>query len=53
MHTASGIAAAAFIMIEEIVIGGIVVKNVQGSVIQGYDGQSLLGMSFLRKLAGF
>jgi aspartyl protease family protein len=53
VHTASGIARAAPITIQEIVLGDIIVKNVRGAVIQGYTGRSLLGMTFLSRLDGF
>ena len=51
--TANGTARVAPIMIDEITIGDIVVNNVRGVVIEGHQGSSLLGMTFLRKLAGF
>jgi aspartyl protease family protein len=34
-------------------IGDVVVDNVAGSVVSGRLDQSLLGMSFLRRLSGF
>jgi aspartyl protease family protein len=52
-HTANGTARFAPIVIEEITIGDIVVRNVQASVIDSPMEGSLLGMTFLRKLAGF
>ncbi len=53
VNTANGVARVAPIMIDEITIGDNVVRNVQGAVIEGHTGKSLLGMTFLRKLAGF
>ena len=53
VNTANGVARVAPILIDEITIGDNVVRNVQGAVIEGHTGQSLLGMTFLRKLAGF
>jgi aspartyl protease family protein len=52
-NTANGVARLAPIMIDEITIGDNVITNVQGAVIEGHTGKSLLGMTFLRKLAGF
>lgn len=51
--TANGIARFAPVIIDEIAIGDIVVRNVQASVIDSPMEGSLLGMAFLRKLAGF
>ena len=51
--TANGVARIAPVMIDEITVGDHVVRNVQGVVIEGHTGESLLGMTFLRKLAGF
>jgi aspartyl protease family protein len=52
-NTANGVARIAPIMIDEIVIGDHIVSNVQAVVIEGHTGKSLLGMTFLRRLAGF
>ena len=52
-NTANGVARFAPVTIDEIVIGDHVVRNVQGAVIEGHTGNSLLGMTFLRKLSGF
>ena len=52
-NTANGIARFAPVMIDEITIGDHVVRNVQGVVIEGHTGESLLGMTFLRKLRGY
>jgi len=49
----NGIARVAPVMIEEITIGDNMISNVRGVVIQGHTGKLLLGMIFLRKLAGF
>ena len=51
--TANGIARVAPIMIDEITVGDHIISNVQGVVIEGHTGKSLLGMTYLRKLAGF
>ena len=40
-------------MIDGITIGDNVISNVRGVVIEGHTGNLLLGMTFLRKLAGF
>lgn len=52
-NTANGIARFAPVVIDEIAIGDIVVRDVQASVIDSPMEGSLLGMAFLRKLAGF
>lgn len=52
-NTANGVARVAPVMIDEITVGDHVINNVQAVVIEGYEGKSLLGMTFLRKLAGF
>ena len=38
-------------MIDEITIGDIVVHNVRGVVIEGHQGSSLLGMTYLNRFA--
>lgn len=54
MATANGVAAAAPIRIAEMRVGGITLRGVEAVVMQpGALGTSLLGMSFLRRLAGF
>jgi len=53
-RTANGIAKSAPVMIDEIEIGGIAVRNVQGSVSEpGRLHVTLLGMSFLSRLKRF
>lgn len=52
-HTANGTARFAPIVIDEIAIGDIIVRNVQASVIDSPMDGSLLGMTFLRELDGF
>lgn len=53
INTANGINRAASITLPYIKIGDIEVQNVRASIVQqGLDG-SLLGMSFLSRLAGF
>lgn len=47
--TANGIVATAPVTIKLIEIGDIVDENVPASVVQGEMGQSLLGMSYLRR----
>jgi len=51
--TANGSNYAALVLINEIKIGNIVVRDVQGSVNREGLEQSLLGMSFLNKLDGY
>ena len=53
VKTANGNARAAPVTIDEIIVGDHVISNVRGVVMEGYTGPSLLGMTFLRKLAGF
>jgi len=53
VNTANGIGRVAPVMIDEITIGDNVISNVRGVVIEGHTGNLLLGMTFLRKLAGF
>lgn len=53
-RTANGIARAAIVMIDEIEIGGITVRDVRGSVAEpGRQHITLLGMSFLGRLKSF
>lgn len=52
-NTANGQIRVAPLVIDEIIIDGHSVTNVQGSVSEAPLHISLLGMSFLRKLAGF
>jgi len=51
--TANGTSMGARVRLNRIVIGDIAVDNVSGSVVSGQLEQSLLGMSFLRRLSGF
>ena len=54
-QTANGTARAAPVLLPEIRVGNVSVRDVQAFVSQpgALTGQSLLGMSFLRKLSGF
>lgn len=52
-RTANGSSVGAGVRIDRIRIGDIVVDDVQGHVAGGDLGESLLGMSFLRRLSGF
>lgn len=52
-RTANGTSFGAPVRIASIKIGDIVVDDVQGHVAAGELGQSLLGMSFLRRLSSF
>lgn len=52
-RTANGTSFGAAVRIDRIRIGDIVVDDVAGHVAAGDLGQSLLGMSFLRRLSGF
>ncbi len=52
-RTANGTSFGAAVRIDRIRIGDIVVDDVTGHVAGGELGQSLLGMSFLRRLSGF
>ena len=54
MQTANGIAKAAPVTIDRLVIGNITVRNVQAAVGErGLLGTNLLGMSFLKRLHKF
>lgn len=53
IHVASGVARAAPVMLQQIRIGALVVDNVEGMVVQGEGGISLLGQSFLKRLQGY
>ena len=52
-RTANGTSFGAPVQIASIKLGDIVVDNVPGHVADGDLGQSLLGMSFLRRLSSF
>ena len=52
-RTANGTSFGAPVRIDSIKIGDILVEGVAGSVARGELGQSLLGLSFLRRLSGF
>ena len=52
VQTAQGVANSYFLMLDEVVVGGITAHNVQAAVIEGaYPVEILLGMSFLRQVA--
>lgn len=51
--TANGTSFGARVRLDHVKIGDIVLQDVAGSVVQGNLEQSLLGMSFLRRLSGF
>jgi clan AA aspartic protease (TIGR02281 family) len=53
INIANGVTKAAPVMLRQIRIGGLVVDNVEGMVMQGEGGLSLLGQSFLRRLQGY
>ena len=54
MQTANGTGFAAAVRLQEVRVGQIVVRDVQGVVVpRGALSGSLLGMSFLGKLKGF
>ncbi len=49
LHTAQGTVESHFVMLDQVVVGGITAHNVQAAVIEGeYPVEPLLGMSFLR-----
>ena len=52
-NTANGVARFARVVLQEIVIDGNIIKDVPGVVIDAPMNKSLLGMTFLRRLAGF
>lgn len=52
-RTANGTSFGARVRLDRVKIGDIVVDDVAGHVADGELGQSLLGMSFLRRLSGF
>ena len=51
--TANGISFGARVSLDHVRIGEVVVDDVAGSVVSGQLEESLLGMSFLRRLSGF
>ena len=53
VQTANGIARVARVTLDELALGDIAVRDVTAAVIDAPLGTSLLGMSFLRRLAGF
>jgi len=53
INVANGIAKAARITLREIRIDQLAVDNVDGMVVQGNGGISLLGQSFLKRLQGY
>ena len=53
VNIANGVTKAAPVMLQQIRIGGLVVDNVEGMVVQGEGGLSLLGQSFLKRLQGY
>ena len=52
-QTANGTVYGAPIRLGHIVLGGVVVEDVRATVTDGDLAGSLLGMSFLRRLAGY
>lgn len=52
-RTANGTGMGARVRLDRVRLGDITVEGVAGSVVQGDLDQSLLGMSFLRRLSGF
>lgn len=52
-YTANGVVMGAPVLLEEVKIGKIRVRDVRASVTQGDLGVSLLGMSYLDELSGF
>jgi clan AA aspartic protease (TIGR02281 family) len=53
MNTANGIGKAAQVTLQQIRIGELEVDNVEGIVIQGEGGISLLGQTFLSRLRSY
>ncbi len=53
VQTANGVARVARVTLDEISLGGIIVRDVSAAVVDAPLGTSLLGMSFLGRLAGF
>jgi aspartyl protease family protein len=53
LNVANGVAKAAPVLIRQIRIGTLEVDNVEGMVVQGDAGISLLGQSFLKRLQGY
>ncbi len=53
VQTANGVARVARVTLDEISLGGITVRDVSAAVVDAPLGTSLLGMSFLSRLAGF
>jgi clan AA aspartic protease (TIGR02281 family) len=53
MNTANGTGKAAPVTLQQIRVGQLEVDNVEGIVIQGEGGISLLGQSFLKRLQGY
>ena len=53
VRTAGGMTQGAYILIDEVVIGNVKVKDVDALVIETGLETSLLGMSFLKKLSSF
>ena len=53
INVANGVAKAARVTLREIRIGQLAVDNVEGMVVQGNGGISLLGQSFLKRLQGY
>lgn len=52
-HTANGIVRGAPVRLDEVSLGGIVMKDLSASVNEGALSQSLLGMSFLQRLQSY
>ena len=53
VQTANGMAKAASLTLREVRLGTLMVTNVSALVPRDIKGESLLGMSFLKKLGGF
>lgn len=52
-ETANGLGRGAPVMLRDVVVGGLRVADVAASVNQAEMSESLLGMSFLRRIGGF